>query len=90
MFLLDRNRYYRSYIINLYYQPSKICSSVKPFCVIIVCTQVTFTMLNKITKITFEITEIFHKTFKHQIILKRGRIVRGTRQLLQGWSTPFG
>ena len=40
-------------------------------------------MLNKITRITFEVTEIFHKTFKHHIILERGRIVRGTRQLLQ-------
>ena len=46
-------------------------------------------MLNKVTKIIFEITEIFHETLKHQIILERGRIVRGTRQLLQGWSTQF-
>ena len=89
MFVLDQNRYYWYYIINLYYQHSKICCSFKQFCAMIVCTQITSTMLNKVTKIIFQITEIFHKTLKHQIILERGRIAWGTRQLLQGWSTQF-
>ena len=70
MFVLERNRYYRYYITNLYYQHSKTWSSVKRFCVMIVCTQVAST--------------------KYRIIFERGRIVRGTRQLLHGWSTPFG
>ena len=46
-------------------------------------------MLNKVTKTIFEITEIFHKTLNHQIFSERGRIARGTRQLLRGWSTQF-
>ena len=66
MFVLDRNRYYRYYIINLYYQHSKICSSFNRFCVMIVCMQVTSNMLNKRTKITFEVTEILHKTFRER------------------------
>ena len=70
MFVLERNRYYRYYITNLYYQHSKTWSSVKQFCVMIVCTQVT--------------------SAKYRIIFERGKIVRGTRQLLHGWSTPFG
>ena len=70
MFVLERNRYYRYYITNLYYQHSKTWSSVKQFCVMIVCTQVT--------------------SAKYWIIFERGRIVRGTRQLLHGWSTTFG
>ena len=61
-------------------------SGFERFCVMKVCSS---TMLNKITKIIFEMTESFHKTIKHQTIFERGRIVRGTRQLLQKWSTPI-